>query len=134
MKIKQIDTATCKIIRKAIDENLAEIAAEMGLVIKAKNGTYDSGQVTFKVECAVIDAHGNVQTKAVSDFKLNAFRYGLDESDLGKEFVSLGKRYKIVGCKPRSYAYPILCEKVDGSGINRKFPVTEVKRALSVAS
>jgi len=94
MKIKSIDRQACDLLRDAINENCAEIAKELGVKITCKSGSFDSGQVTFKVECAVLNENGEAQTKEASDFKFYAARYGLKPEDLGREFTDFnGKRW-----------------------------------------
>ena len=104
-KLKVINRAACNLLCETIEENLAEIATKLGVRIRVGSGSFDSGQVTFKIECALI-ANGEVQSKEATDFKTYASRYGLKAEDLGREFTDFsGKRFKIVGCKPRSHIY-----------------------------
>jgi len=39
----------------------------------------------------------------------NAESFGLDKNWLGQSFLYHGKRYTIIGLKPRSRKYPVLC-------------------------
>lgn len=51
-KIRIIDRAALRLIRDAINENLAEFAKENGIAIQAGRATYahDGSTATFKVE------------------------------------------------------------------------------------
>jgi hypothetical protein len=70
----------------------------------------------------LIGENGIVASKEASDFKRLASKYGLSPDDLGKEFVGVnGKKFKLLGCKPRSSKYPLVAEEV-GSG--KKFKLT----------
>ena len=125
MKITKIDRTTCALLRTAINKSLAEIAAELGVSIKAGNGTFNTigGHVTFKVECSLIGENGEVHSKAADDFMRCAERFGLSPDDLDKEFVTYsGDRFKLVGCSPRSHKFPFHGERIpDG----KKFKLLE---------
>lgn len=128
-KFKVIDREACRYLRDAIDENLAEIAAELGVSIKAGSASFTGTNVTFKVECALLDTSGQAQTKESDAFKLYADSYGLKADDLGREFVDRGRRFKIVGLLPRSTRFPILCQQI-GTDRRIKFPAETVKFRL----
>lgn len=128
-KLKVIDREACRYLRDAIDENLAEIAAELGVSVKAGSASFTGKNVTFKVEFAILDASGQAQTKESDAFKLYATSYGLKADDLGREFVDRNVRYKIIGLMPRSTRFPILCQRV-GTDKQIKFPVETVRLRL----
>jgi hypothetical protein len=114
IRISSFDGAACRAVSAKIEAALAPLAKELGLVITTKGGSYSPEAYTLKVECATVSADGEVQTKESLDFKAYAFRYGLDADDLGATFKRGGDTYTIVGAKPRSRKYPILCRKANG--------------------
>lgn len=119
-------------IRESANVALALVAEELGLQITIKNGTFDSGQVTFKVEFAEIGDSGMAMTKEAEDFKSYARRYGMTEDQLGAKFTSRGEEYTITGCAPRSRKYPILAERNDGK--TYKFNHLDVCKFLGITT
>lgn len=109
MTISSFSPAVCRDVQARVQAALAPLAKELGLQITAKAGSYSAEAYTFKVECATISSDGKAQTKEALDFKAYAFRYGLSPEDLWTTFERGGETYTIVGCKPRSRKYPILC-------------------------
>lgn len=70
---------------------------------------------TMKVQISAIAADGTAKTKEATDFERNAVRYGLQPSDLGREFPCEGVDWVIVGAKPRSTKYPLLVQSPNGN-------------------
>lgn len=127
--IQSIDRSTCRLLRDKINESLQELAQELGVTIEAGNASFTNSNVTFKVNIATKNEDGSVNTKEAEDFRRYAARYGLKPDDLGREFTSNGKRFKITGAKPRASRYPILAERIpDGKGY--KFAPFQVQVAL----
>jgi hypothetical protein len=124
VKITQIDRDTCRLMRPEIDAALRAVAEKFGMVYKPGSATFTAGYVTFK---AVVGADGAVASKDAEAFKRNAGFYGLDAADLGRTFTYAGKSYKIVGCAPKSYRFPILAET---GGKTFKLPADAVLAGL----
>ncbi len=125
-----MDKAKAKLIREAADKALAPMAEELGLQITVKSGTFDGGQITFKVEFAEINEGGIVKTKEATDFEHYAHRYGMTAEHLGATFESRGETFTIVGCKPRATKMPILAKNSAGKGY--KFNDADVCRMLGI--
>lgn len=111
-QIKAFDKATAKELAKEIEATLLGIADRYGIQIKAGGGSFTNSSLTFKLECAVIGDNGEVQSREVEDFKRFANVYGLAADDLGKEFASNGKRFKITGLRTKARTKPILATNV----------------------
>lgn len=110
-----IDKTGIRLLRGQIETALAELGVKHNLAISVGSATFLPGKnVTFKLECAAIDADGEVATAEAEAFKSYAALFGLKADDLGRSFVSQGKQWKIVGCAPRSRKFPILCEDSNG--------------------
>jgi len=103
----RIDKVTLQWLRKTLNTILAEFAAEEGISLKLGNCTFTPSNFIFKLEGALINADGVAETKERDDFKYYATMYGLNASDLDKEFVFRNEKYKVVGLNPRSRKYPI---------------------------
>jgi hypothetical protein len=130
MNPKTVDRDVCRLVRAALEKALPEIGKQLGMHLSIQGGgSFCPDNVTYKVQAAVIGASGQALTKEASAFKLYAKSYGLDPSDLNKTIKYAGTEYEIVGCKPRSYRFPIMAKRTkDGRGF--KLPADAVARAL----
>ena len=107
-----------QIIRQYIDQHLGQaaeqLAEEHGIHIAAasRNITYDDRGCSIKVDvCDVVD--GVAQTTEARDFAAHAHYWGLKPEHLGAEFeADLGKRFKLIGLKPRSPKFPLLAKSL----------------------
>lgn len=123
-----IDRTSIRLLRDEINNALVELGKKHGLQIDAGSASFLPGKnVTFKLECAVIGADGQAASKEAENFKAYCSLYGLRPEQLNGSFVYNGKRWKIVGCAPRSHKYPILCE--DQNGKVFKLPAHAAKDA-----
>ncbi len=124
------DKPTVRATRDRLQTALDALAADLGCQIKVGSATFerDGSRCYFKVDCAVLDEDGTVETKEASDFVRCAVQYGLVAEDLGREFTGRGSTFTVIGCKPKSYKYPILTRRQDGKVF--KFPADTVRRGL----
>lgn len=123
----------CGQIGDAAEKALQQIAEEFGVQITRKGGNYSDGSATIKFEFAEIGEDGTAKTREAEDFAMYANRYGLEASDLGRDFTSRGDTFTISGCAPRARKMPILAtRKADGK--RYKFNHHDVKRALDSAA
>lgn len=124
------DLPTIKATRIRLQTALDALGADLGCEFKVGSATYerDGSRCSFKLECAVPDEDGTVQSKEAADFVRYAERYGLFPDDLGRSFTANGKTFTIIGCMPRSHTYPILVERGDGK--QRKVRAEMVVAAL----
>ena len=120
-KVRQMS----KEIQSVLDKHLSLD----GIKVKLGAGSFNDVFVTFKLECATINADGTVNSKLVDDFKFYCSRYGLKPDDIGKEFATNGDTYIIEGCKPKSSKYPIIGKRSDGKSF--KFSPEQVKLNLN---
>ncbi len=127
-----MDKQKARSIREAAEKVLATLGEELNLQITIKGGTFDGGQITYKVEFAEIGEGGMVATKEAEDFKTYAHRYDMEPSDLGRTFTMRGETFTICGCKVRARKMPILATREDGNRF--KFNHVDVKRALDAAA
>jgi hypothetical protein len=118
-KISSFDPSACRTVAARIEAALAPLAKELGIQISTKGGTYSPEAYVLKVECATITKDGEVQTKEALDFKAYAFRYN-------------GSTWTLIGCKPRSRKYPLLCRD-EGNGKTYKLPADTVRLHVEAA-
>jgi hypothetical protein len=131
---KNLDGAACRELRDLIDTHLAALNEDTNLHFACGNMSYGEGHITAKVEISLREADGTVVTKEAADFKRYAFDGywdGLTGSNLGDKITINGEVLEIVGAKPRSRKYPILCRKTNGR--TYKFPAITVARAIAAA-
>jgi hypothetical protein len=123
-----MDRVLARKIGTAAEKAMRTIADRYGVAFVDRGGRYGHDTLTIKIELADIQ-NGEVQSRAVTDFKRLASRYGLEPDDLGTEFRSGGYWYIITGLNTRAPKYPIKCErKFDGKGY--KFTEAQVAFAL----
>lgn len=131
MKIKKFDRPTLKAIRGDMDAALMAVAEKYGITLEVGNVSFADTNFRAKLEARIQFGDGEL-TVAAQDFVNLARSYGFQPEDLGREFSSNGKRFKITGMKPGSSKYPVLGNCVL-TGRGYKFPVDRVKRNLEVA-
>jgi hypothetical protein len=101
------------------------------LELQTKTARYTDSQVTirFILRTKVMDDDGNRISPEATAFKTKAWVYGLKPTDLGKEFVSNGKTFKITGLISRRKKYPIQATCIE-TGRGFKFGASQVAAAL----
>ncbi len=103
-----------ELFRKAMKLALGTLEKTFDVKVHIGNIKYDSsaeGGLVAKVEIAKINQEtGDIVTEAGLKFKANCFRWGLKPEDLFREFEHNGKRYKIVGGRPRARKQPIVAK------------------------
>ena len=116
-----------KLLRVKLGKALGLIEENLGY--KLVLGTCRYGvTATFKLECRPISEDGEITTKEAVEFKRMAHHFGLAAEDLGKTFVHLGNKFKVVGLVSRRPKYPILAKRKDGKQF--KFPASIVAGLL----
>ena len=124
------DKPTVRATRERLQSALDAVASELGCQIKVGSATFerDGSRCTFKIDCAAVGEDGAVETREASDFTRCATQYGLRPDDLGAEFTKGGETFTVIGCKPKSYKYPILARRNDGKVF--KFPAATVRAGM----
>lgn len=122
-----MDRNQAKRLSKAMetDERVREFLAEHGVEVEHVTLSYGSENGQIRIEYKEIGAAGRLET----DFVRYAKIYGLDEKDLGREFVHQGTRYRVEGAAPKNKKYPIIGSRVE-DGRRYKFPADAVRDSL----
>lgn len=102
-KIERMTKANCALLRKAINDNLAELGESYGVEVHAGNARYDDNKVTFKLVLSV----AGVDLARV-EFNECCYLFDLTPDDWGKELKWAGRTYTLTGLAPRSPKYPVL--------------------------
>ena len=128
-KIETIDRQTCRILANEIENELQVIAEKYGVSIKRGNASFNSNDMTIKIEIATI-SNGVINSREAEDFKLYGKAFGLKEEWLNKTFKTYsGETIEIIGLKPRSRQYPVLGKKSNGRVF--KYNANEVKAFMT---
>ena len=130
MAYTEIDRPALREIRAALEEKLSALGSELGIDFSIGSARFSPSNATIKLELALINEDGSIETREAKDFKDYCFRYGMTPDDLGKEVTMPGgKRFTIIGCKPRSHKYPIILQRADGK--RWKYGAALVRQALA---
>lgn len=125
MTITSFDRVNLRDLRVRIDAALKQVATDLNLKISAAGIQFTPTNCTVKIECSTITPSGEIVTKEVQDFKRYCGMFGLKPEDLGLDFISQGKVYRITGLKPNATRFPVIAERVyDRKAF--KFPHTVV--------
>lgn len=81
----------------AIKTALASVEKQYGIVITPSKWNYSNGYADLKLIASVVGDNGEVATRDSEEFKISAELYGLQPSDLYKEFTAQGHQFKIIG-------------------------------------
>jgi hypothetical protein len=127
-KITTLDKPKIKYIRKRMETVLKPLAQELGVTIDVCNCSYQQSNCKFQVKLAVMDSAGNAVTEEIDFFRESAKLFGLEASDMGKEFTYRGSIYTICGLNPKSRKYHIIAKGANGN--RYKFPCRIVLKAL----
>jgi hypothetical protein len=127
-KIKELDIAAVKYIRKRLETAVKPLAEELGVAIDIGGCTFNASNCRFQLKIAVLDSNGKAITEESESFRSNAKLFGLEPDDLGKEFVFRGQSYTICGLKPKSRKYPVIARSDNGK--DYKFGCRTVLSAL----
>lgn len=129
-KVMQFTRPECGRVRSEIQKALNEVGNKLGINISLGNGRFSSESFGMKLECTLgTENLASLQDQAKKQFGLYAKSFGLKASDFGRSFSDFrGKRWEIVGIKPQSHRYPILCKNLNGK--TYKLPLDEVVEGL----
>lgn len=128
-KITQFSKDNLDSIRNDINEALKAIESKYNIELKTGSLSYSTETFSVKVEAA-IKVEGVSNSKDAQEFKKYAMIIGLQASDLGREFLSNRKTWKLLGMKPRKQKTPMICQNV-GDGKLYLLSEEEVVKALT---
>jgi len=110
VRIESFDRATCRVVSEKIEGALQALAAELGVAIRAKGGSYAGGHYTLKIEVATKGDDGAINTREADDWKRYAPFYSFSADDLGRAFRVGSKEYVISGWRTKARAKPIIAK------------------------
>lgn len=124
--VTNIDHATMKIIRSALDAKLAELSKELGIEITSGNARYGNTTGSFKIDLATTGEDGTVMTPEREAFLQLHHVYGLPKEALDAEITLSGHKLRIAGIKTKAPKNNIVLDCTDNSGRQMVAPDTTV--------
>ena len=107
-----IDKELLKEFREDFKQAVLELEDKYGFVIDLEQIKYGTTSFEGTLKVTEGESHEAVYRK---DFAAICSKYGFQESDFGKSFISSGKAYTIIGLMPNRKKYPVLVRQRDGS-------------------
>lgn len=134
MKVEKWDSATARIAMGQTERALADVADQLGVVVKVKRGRYDGGTLTVTIELSAVSADGTVETAEASAFRqFSEALFGVPADALGKIITtSNGEQFRLTGLKPNAPRFPFTAARVK-DGKSFKLSHVTVRTALSRA-
>jgi hypothetical protein len=123
MAIKKFDKQNLDTLRTDITAALSQVEKKHGIKLSLDRIRYNENTFSAKLEAMTVDAsapqvEGNVKWQ--TQFKQMAVFYDLEPTDLGKEFVSSGVTYKIVGAMSgKARSQQIIVQRKDSDKFQR---------------
>jgi hypothetical protein len=108
----ELDQASIQAVLERLRKALDEIGNDLGLRLSVRRATYSNVRGEIVVEAATISKQGLMMNKDAEAFLRRASHFGLSPSDLGRVYTCGGRRYRIIGLRPRSLQ-PVICEHMD---------------------
>ena len=106
----------CKLLRAALENVLTDLGRKLDMKIVVGNSIrFTDTTITVKLVASLPDAAtGTIESVEARDFKANAWRWGMQPTDLGREFTHIRDTFTIIGAKPKAGKFPILATRGDG--------------------
>jgi len=118
-KISGFDKPILREFRKEIEQALAGLAEQRGVQFQVGGASFDTSNVRFTLEAAVIGEDGQAETRERGDFKRHAWQFGLKPGDLDRVITWQGRRgvdqYRLIGLRMRAPKFPILAVRLSDS-------------------
>jgi hypothetical protein len=134
-KISTFNRSNLAQLRDGLAQALKTVGDEFGIVINVGSMSFSELETTARMTMTAVgdnvkEGESNTDAKSRLDFERHAASYNLKAEDFGKIIKVRGESYAIVGIKPRSPKYPVLCQsKVSGKTF--KFTESSVCAALA---
>lgn len=136
-KINEFNPKNLTALRARINEALADVTAEFGVVLDLGKITYGDNTASAKFNMTAIGegVTGNAkETKALArkaEFIEYAYRFGFEESDFGRKFKLNGQEFVITGLDKKARKNGILGKSTDPrKDTEYKFPSQPVLSQL----
>ena len=135
MKVNSIDRETLRFVRDTLRTKLNGLID--GVHFSVGNIRFTTSNATIKLEMALTNPTGEIETREKNDWKRYAAIENLPADGIGKQILvwSGGERklVEIQGFAARSHKYPILA-KIVTTGKVYKFTVSTIKAGFDLAN
>ncbi|MBL8906927.1 MAG: hypothetical protein JNM20_09645 [Rhizobiales bacterium] len=123
--------ARCDEIQAEMLEACRKVVAGHGLAVESLGWQRLEAGISFvpAFRVSIARPDGKPVNLEKEIFAMAAEHFGLKPTDLDREFIDRGERYRIVGIDPRRPKYPISVERMSDRR-TYKFPAGEVVRLL----
>lgn len=102
----KFNKATVRALRKELEKAVADIEKRHGLKISFGTIRYEAEEFRCKLTAnsgaTAASVSTGVDPKWINAFHRNSFKFGLSSKDLGQEITLHGRKYTIVGLRPRA--------------------------------
>ena len=131
-KISGFNKQNIRQLQNELESAIKKICRQYELDVEMDGGVFNDTTASLKFKITVPNSDGTKRNPLIEDFKKYASVYGLDPTDLGREFDSGTSRYTIIGLKPQNRDYPIIVRGARGGEF--KFRASDVRTALGKTS
>jgi len=111
MTITSFTRADARNLNQEAKQALQEVAKRHGLVVESGNTRYSGDRCTVRFDFRTVTSDG---APAERDWRRHCGAFNLKPEDFGRTVVRNGRRFKVVGIKPRATSWPVLAERDDG--------------------
>jgi hypothetical protein len=115
-----------KSFRTEMEDALGKVGKKYGVTFNIGNIRFTSDTFSTTVKC-----YGTATKSDTGklEWDKSCFMFGFEKTDFNKMFTMTGKKYQIVGIRPRSFKYPIVGKEIGGTK-SFKFNAEGVKKNL----
>ena len=119
-----------RVIAKEMGDKVVALAkAEFpGYLVEMAKGSFGELDLTLTIKITTPNSVGLVVPRMEQDFIDYAERYGLQQEDFQKTFISRGRKYTVIGLNPRKRKYVVITKSDNGKKYG--WTVLEVKELL----
>ena len=117
-----------RMFRQDVNEVLKGVADKYNVDLQAGNISYSDTNFTMKLEAKAREING--QSFEQAEFEKYCLLYGFSKSDYNREFILNGRKFYLIGFKPKASKYPALAKCEDGK--NYKFSAEIIKIRMEV--
>lgn len=127
--IKSFDRQNLSAIRKDLEEILGQFAKQHGLSVSVGNIRFSPTEFGTRLQVRVNNGGGLEEVSRYAP--ISSLGLGFKDEDMGKVVTIRGKKYEVVGCKPRAWKMPMIVKDVR-SGKLFKMQASDVAKALGM--
>ena len=125
-----MDGMKARLLIEEFRQHMAAFGEKHEVVVDVGTAKYADTFLKIAVELAEITPDGQIQSEDARTFVARAKLYGLQPTDLNREFLHRGRKFKVTGAGRKNSRCPILCKEVGTNGVLTAFSEHVVKQCL----